>query len=287
MPRDLPAAVITQMDATQKRPVLIFELGLTSTLRYVASNANVTFPTAGNTYTAKNIQISGVSQAAEGQIGRITVKFDNVSRDMAAFVNNEDFRGKSLVIKRIYLDALGSADNYNEVFNGYMEKPSEISRHWLTVPATIGKPLIRKSLIVPYQRMCPWIFGGTECNTDGNADLSSLTATGTADSGTTTTLVHSALTQVSDYWNYGKITITKAGVEYKRKVKDFDAGTDTITLDVDLPVAVDNTTTYELFKGCDQTWDTCKQDNAWGPSGDNKANFGGCIHITAPLDGGE
>lgn len=280
MPRDLPSAITDEMNATQKRPVLLFELGLSSTIRFAAYKTNITFPTAGNTYTAKAIQISGISQALEGQIGRITVKFDNVVRDMAAYANNEEFRGKTLIIKRVYLDALGNAANYNEVFNGHMEMPTEISRHWLTVPATIGKPLTRKSLVFAYQRMCPWKFGGTECNTDGHADLTSLTASGTADSGTTSTLVHSGLTQADDYWNNGKIKITKSGTEYHRKIKDFVAGTDTLTFDVELPVAVDNTTTYVLYKGCDQTLDTCKSLNAWGPSSSNVSNFGGCIHIT-------
>lgn len=287
MPKDLPAAIITQLDAQQKRPVLLFELGLSSTIRFAAAKINVVFPTAGNTYTAKAIQVSGVQQSLEGQIGRVTVKFDNVVRDMAAYADNEDFRGKSLIIKRVYMDELGDVSYYNEVFNGYMERPKDISRHWLTVPATIGKPLNRKALDVAYQRMCPWVFGGSECNTDGYANLASLTASGTADSGSTTTLVDNALTQVDDYWNNGNIEITKSSVVYYRKVKDFVAATDTITLDIELPFAVDNTCTYVVYKGCDQTWDTCTGINAWGPSADNKYNFGGCIHITKKQDSGE
>ena len=134
--------------------------------------------------------------------------------------------------------------------------------------------------------MCPWKFGGTECNTDALADLTALTASGTADSGSTTTLVDNALTQIDDYWNNGNIELTKGGIVYTRKVKNFVAATDTITLDVALPVAVDNTTTYVVYKGCDQTWATCKAENAWGPSADNYLNFGGCIHITKELDTG-
>jgi hypothetical protein len=286
MPKAIPAAVITQMDAAKKRPVLLFELGLSSTVRFAANKVNVVFPTAGNTYTAKAIEVGNVSQSLEGQIQRVNVKFDNVTKDMAAYADNEDFRGKSLIIKRIYLAAVSSATYYNEVFNGYMERPSEISRHWLTVPCSIGKPLNRKALSFQYQKMCPWIFGGSECNTDGNANLGVLTASGTADSGSTTTLVDNALTQADDYWNYGEIEITKAGVTYYRKVKDFVAATDTITFDVEMPFTITNACTYVAYKGCDQTWDTCKHDNAWGPSADNKYNFGGCIHISKKQDSG-
>jgi len=280
------AAVTTQIAAANKRPVLLFELGLSSTLRFCAYKTNITFPTGGSVYTAKNISAGDTTQNLEGQIERVTVKFDNVSRDMAAYANIEEFRGKTLIIKRIYLDAIASADDYVEVFNGSMEQPTEISREWLTVPATVGKPLNRKALKVNYQRQCPWIFGGTECNTESLADLTSLTATGTADSGTTSTLVDNALTQADDYWNYGEISIVKSGVTYHRKVKDFDAAADTITLDVELPVTITNTCTYTVYKGCDQTWDTCSAANVWGPSGDNHLNFGGCIHIAKQQDSG-
>jgi hypothetical protein len=284
MPRDLESAVITELNAEEKRPVLLFELGIGSTVRFVGAKDNLTFPTAGNVYTAKAITISGVSQELEGQIGRVTTKFDNVAQDMAAYANNEDFRGKTLIIKRVYLDALGNATYYNEVFNGVMETPSDIDQRWLTVSATIGKSLSHKSLTFAYQRMCPWIFGGTECNTNSLADLTSLTASGTADSGSTSTLVDNALTQADDYWNNGQIIITKSSRVYRRRIKDFVASSDTLIFDVELPTAVDNTCTYVIYKGCDQTLDTCESDNAWGPSADNSANFGGCIHITAEED---
>jgi len=279
MPKSLEANVITEMDAVSKRPCLLFELGLASTIRFAAYKVNVTFPTAGNVYTAKAITGGNVSQSLEGQIQRVTINFDNVSKDMASYANNEDFRGKTLVIKRIYLDTVGDVSYYNEVFNGHMERP-KFSRNWLTVTATSGKGLDRKILPFAYQRMCPWEFGAAKCNTDGNADLTSLTASGTADSGSTTTLVDNALTQADDYWNYGKIKITKASVDYWRVVKDFVAATDTVTFDVAMPFAIDGDCTYVIYKGCDKTWNACGANENWGPSADNEANFGGCLHIS-------
>ncbi len=284
MPKSLDANIIAQLDAQQKRPVFLLEVGLSSTLRFAAYKTNITFPTGGNVYTAKAIQVSNPKTSIEGQLDRITVKFDNVAKDMAAYANIEDFRGKSLIIKRIYLDEISDEDYYVEIFNGFLERPTEISRQWLTVPATIGSPLNRKALRVSYQRMCPWLFGGSECNTNGNADLTALTATGTADSGTVSTLVDNALTQIDDYWNNGRISIAKSGKTYHRIVSNFDAASDTITLDVNLPFAIDNTCTYEVFKGCDQTWDTCEGTAAYGPSADNQLNFGGCIHVSKLKD---
>ena len=283
MPKTLEAAIVAQMDAVGKRPCILVELGLSSTLRFVAYMTNVTFPTGGNVYTAKAITIGDVAQSLEGQIQRITINFDNVAKDMAAYANLEDFRGISLVIKRVYLDAIADAANYSEVFRGHMEKP-KFSRQWLTVTATSGKGLDRKMLTDPYQRMCPLEFGGTKCNTDGNADLTSLTASGTADSGSTTTLVDDALTEAEDFWNYGEIEVTKGTKTYYRKVKSFTAASDTVTFDVELPVEVDDTCTYVIYKGCDKTLATCSAENNWGPSGDNNLNFKGFLHISKKAD---
>jgi len=287
MPKALEVAFLAQMDATGKRPCLLFELGLFSTIRFAAHMTNIIFPTGGSTYTAKAITLGGSTQSLEGQIQRVTLNFDNVSKDMASYANNEDFQGKTLVIKRVYLDAIGAANLYDEVFNGKMEKVSgDISRRWLPITATEGYPLTRKIHKLFYQRMCPWDAGGDECNTDGNFDLTALTASGTADSGSTTTLVDDALTQVDDYWNHGKIKITKATVVYWRVVKDFDAGTDTITFDVAMPFAIDSDCTYVVYKGCNKVWTTCGGDNAWGPSADNDVNSGACLHVTKKSDAG-
>ena len=281
--KTLDANVITRIDAQNRKARLLFEIALTGlTLRYAANISNITFPNGGTVYTAKAIMVGGVSQSLEGQIGRITVKFDNVATDMAAYANSYEFEGRILTIKRVFLDASNNAPaaatEYVEVFHGKMEQPGDI-RQWLPITATEGKPLNKRVLNDIYGKECGHTFGIGQCNQDGNADLTSLTASGTADSGSTTTLVHDALTQADDYWNYGKISVVKGGTTYIRKVKDFVAGTDTITFDIALPVAVDNTTTYTVLKGCPKTWDACQANSAFGPSADNTLNFGGCIHI--------
>ncbi|HCY86661.1 MAG TPA: hypothetical protein DHV36_16130 [Desulfobacteraceae bacterium] len=284
MPKSLTPQIKSQMDAVQKRPVLIFEIGLPSPLKFAAYRTNISFPTGGAVYTAKAIKLSGLSWSLEGQINRITCKFDNTARDMAAYASTFDFRGRSLVVKRIYLDALDSALNYKEVFRGHLETPSGLDQKWMTVSATAGKPLYKKALNFAYQRQCPWDFGDDNCNTDGHADLSMLTQTGTADSGTTSTLTCSTLSSVDGEWNDGAIKITKAGIEYPRTVKSYDGTTKTVTIDVELPVTIDSSTTFQVWRGCDKTHDTCLNNKPGGPTNDNSHNFGGCIHITQDAD---
>ena len=281
MAKDLPAQVIAQLDADHRRPVLLYTLGLASDVRFAASNVNITFPTAGDVYTAKAIVLSGVKQSLGGFIDRVTVKFDNAGQDMAAYISSQDVAGKSLVIKKVFLDEVGDASYYDEIFRGVMERPQAgaVTLKWCTISAVAGKTLKQKPYLRKYSRGCPWEFGGKKCNYAGNADLTSLTASGTADGGTTTTLVDNALTQADDYWNYGVIKITKAGITYQRVVLDFVAGTDTVSWRVELPFAVDSDCTYVMYKGCSKAWETCGAENAWGPSADNQLAYGGFIHI--------
>jgi len=72
--------------------------------------------------------------------------------------------------------------------------------------------------------------------------------TGTADSGTPTTLVDSALTQADDYWNGGFLAIT-AGTNAGevRSVSDFVAGTDTVTVSVAFSNPIDATSVYAIY----------------------------------------
>lgn len=70
---------------------------------------------------------------------------------------------------------------------------------------------------------------------------------GTADSGSTTTLVDDSLTQAEDYWNSSAIIVRKAGTVYYGIITDFVAGTDTLTVTMYESVTIDNTCTYDLF----------------------------------------
>ena len=72
-------------------------------------------------------------------------------------------------------------------------------------------------------------------------------ATGTADSGTTTTLVDDVLSDTDDYYNGWILRIvdgTNAGEE--RTVTDYDGATHTVTVDSAFSSAIDNTSKYVL-----------------------------------------
>lgn len=282
MAQNLPAAVDTEIAAEQSRPVLLFELYLTAgTLRYSATNVDIIFPTGGggNTYYAKAVGMGNIKSSAEGQIETMVFQFDNISQDMWAYNVAESFDGKQIIVKKVYRDALGDSTYYRELFSGYMGEPNQIDKEWLTFEATSGNKLQRRLLQKFFQKECNNTFGDSACNADGLADLTSLIASGTAESGTTITLVDSALTQADAYWQFGVINIGISGTTYRRFVESFVAATDKITFDVPLPSGVTGTSTYTVYKGCPLTVNACEANGAYGPSADNSANFDGFIHI--------
>lgn len=72
--------------------------------------------------------------------------------------------------------------------------------------------------------------------------------TGTADSGTTTTLVDATLTQSDDHWNGYTLKITGGtNVGYNRTVIDFIASSDTLKTEP-FPSAIGSTSTYVLVE---------------------------------------
>ena len=87
-----------------------------------------------------------------------------------------------------------------------------------------------------------------ECDTAiSDANLMRALISGTADSGTTTTLVDTGLTQAIDYHNGAWLVITNGTLSGQaRRIKDFDAASDTITVWRPFTVAV-GTHTYEIW----------------------------------------
>ena len=278
--KSLPATVTTQQALEQQRPVNLFTFNFSSPLYFAAAKSNLVFPTLGTTYVAKAIEYDPVQQDYSGNIIRLTARFDNTSKDMASYAASLEFLGVWLTIKKVWRDALGDVTYHDEIFYGIIEE-YEFNYNWMTIQARNGEPLTARCPARAYQRKCPWTFGGSECNRDGNADITAapLRVTGTADSGTASTLVDNALTQATNFWKWGLLTCTKAGTTESRIVKSFDAGLDQVTTIIPFSFAVNNVTTYILVAGCDKTWDTCNADNAWGPTADNKLNFGGFRNV--------
>lgn len=280
MGQTVPTQVQNQIDAEQSRPILLVEIGLNvGTLRFASTRSNVIFPTGGNTYTAKSFSVGNIKQTKEGQIINVEFVFDNVGSDMYAYNVAEKFDGKTIILKKVYQDALGDSSYYREILNGFMEEPHSIDKRWLKVNGVMGKSLQRRVLQEYFQRLCNNDFGDEKCDYEGNADLTSLTYTGNIDSGATNYIIDNALTQADDYWNFGRIEINEGGVTYFRKIEDFIASSDKVIFDVPFVFSISSGATYTIYKGCSKTLLSCRSEYSYGPSSDNDDNFNGWIHI--------
>ena len=283
--KSLAVAVTTQMQAQEKRPVVLFEIGLSqTTLYYVADRVGITF--AGIYYTPKAITLSSIGQSSEGQINRIDLNFDNVNRDMSAYAQYSTFDGKPLIIKRVYRDAVSGTTHYNEIFHGTMEEIGNIASIWFPITASSGKALYQRALLSEYQRSCRYIFGDVNCNISGFSDLTSASnyAKGQVLSGGTghfiiNTAVGSVTGTNNDIFKYGTIKVGLSGTTYNRTCTAWTSATSKATWRVGLPVSIDNSYAYEIYKGCPKDLDACTAAFAFGPISDNRINFGGFLHI--------
>ncbi|MFH1526965.1 MAG: hypothetical protein ABIG69_09985, partial [Bacteroidota bacterium] len=260
MSKALESAVSVQIVADQRRPALLFEMGLSGvTLYWTNSPVNINF--GGITYSSKAIRSGDFVQSAEGQINRVTIDFDNTNKEMASYVNCFNFDGQPLIIKRVYLGDISNANYYNEVFRGFMEQPESISRFWVSIPATVGKPLYNQALLQIYGKKCRHSFGNAYCNVNNFADLGStsslyseldITSGGTnfltldQTSGTT-------VGAVDDFFNFGLVKVGKSGVTYNRICSDYISSTSRVNWVVGVPVTIDNTYRAQVYKGCDKT----------------------------------
>jgi len=286
MARSLSTDVNTQLAARQRIPVLLFEFYLDSgTLYYARTNKNITFPVTtpptGQLYTAKAIEIGGISQSAEGQIQGVTINVDDISGVFRTLLTKgENFQWKKVIVKRVYLDALTSALNYYEYFHGYINQINTVSKTIFEIAASVGTPLETRMINWNYQKPCGWRFGDGHCTIDLTNAL--YTKAGYATAGSTTYLEdYDLLIQVNDYWNHGIIKITIAPNVYIRKITDFIAASHRVIFDVALPEVVAVSHIYQIWKGCDQTFATCDGEgvNVWGPEIDNTIHFGGFLDI--------
>lgn len=300
MAKNVFGPVSGEFDATSKRPRVLLEIDLTwpSTLnlRYVKASGNITFPNGGTSYSAKNFNISGLSQSIEGQIERISVSIDNVTGDLGAYAVSYEFEGAAMRIKRIYLDSsdLAPSDSgeYVEIFGGECESPGKIDRRSFELSGICGRALSRKVNDRYYTRSCGLIFGGSgECDMNNFANLGysgedhPLILTGSASGGDTNTIIAVNLEQPTNHWKHGRAEIAVSGESYRREISSSlsGSGSGEITLDVALPVsAIDST--FEIKKGCNKSWESCGGNNAWGPSGENTNNYGGFIHVEKEVE---
>jgi len=278
--RDTTAAVSGILDNTQNKPLEIYDIFLDDqTLHFAAFDRDISFyDVDGNaaTYTALGITRDTIKTSVDTKVDSVNVKLDNVNRAMSSYVASNEFRGRKIVVRKIFADISGSWAKDDDVymFTGIMNRPglgeNVMEMECVSRAGTFEYECPRRR----YSISCPWKFAASGC-TDGNMTTSQLlnVFSGTADADCTTTVIKdSALPQVDDYYNYGTVDFTSGANDGEsRIVIDCASGT-SFTLDYALDAAPSNGDTYEISRGCDKTIASCSGIG-------NEAAFGGFFTI--------
>ena len=263
----LSATLIAIKNQLQHKPVEIHDIYLGSqtsedsnTLHYV----NFYFPLYFFTYLGHTSQVysplgisrSAIKKGSQGEIERVGYQLDNVNKTMSEFAASHDFRNKRIVTRLIFRDHLSSYLDAKIVFDGFIQN-LVFSRKQMSASCTPVIGSLGFETGWPYQIACNARFGDAYCQI--NKEAAENKVTGTVTDGTTTTVIDTInLIQADDYWNWGTITFTSGNNNgSSRKILDFDAATDALTLDYALDTAATAGDEYVVYRGCDKTLNSC------------------------------
>lgn len=267
MPKDLNTTMETEKNAEQNQPVELYQVFLDQGTLYLANHPkNIEFyDENGNAqiYTAAALKRSKVETNTDTKVDQTRVQIDNVTKEMSAYIANTTFVGRRMAIWKVFTNQLNSPDNYIPIFDGYMDKP-EINQYSMSVTVVSNLDTLDKRLPGrTFSPKCQWVFGSEECG------VTVPTKTGTIDSISGTTINDSDITEATDYWKHGSITV---GTESR-----VITGSGSDYVGVEYPFSTDVTAgdSYEMKAGCDKSYDGGHGCSFWG----NTQFYGGFLSI--------
>ena len=273
--KSLDASYITLLEGQENKPRLLYEIYLDSGTLYLADEkVDIVFPTAGQTYTALAVEHERASQGGDNVLDTVVVSIDNVDKTLGKYVGHESFRGKILIIKRVFADLLSSADYAEIIFAGQMKEPT-VDYYKITVEVVAGQILRRKEPINTYTRQCRHDLADAGCQ--ANISSYEVEESNAPDSGSSTTLVDTDLDATADIYKDGFLECDFQSGSYvwteKRSISAYDYSTKTITVSLPFSDSTANAVRWKAIAGCDQTWDICYVKYK------NLLNFGGFVHV--------
>ncbi|MBS0150463.1 MAG: hypothetical protein JSR31_05935 [Nitrospira sp.] len=152
-----PAAVI---------PLLTLEIDATTTLRLAAHPTTVVF--RGDTYGSIGLEIDEATQDAKGGLHDLSVSVSNVTREVSAYLEVHDLRGKRVTIQ--YVQSANLADDDAVFVEERYEIMSVHVKGSTFVMFRLGHDRISQHQF-PAGRFlrdsCRWIYKSTECGYTG------------------------------------------------------------------------------------------------------------------------
>ena len=264
------------------RPIELYDLYLGSqnscdsqTFYFCTDNRRVYFWNLDSIlqyYQPIKVNRSSIPASNQLEIEAVSGEFDNVDRLWSNWLNTIDLRGKRVVVRKVFLDLLNDQTHAKVMFDGIINAVSELTE----LSAKIECKSKLKSLSFETGRLqqlyCNYIFGDEFCQLDvSTTRLNSQTV----DAGSTTVaVIDAARAEADDWWNDGIIQFMSGGNQgLKRKVVDFISVQHKLILDYALPQAPEVGDLYTIERGCDKSFDVCR--NRFN----NQANFGGFKNI--------
>jgi hypothetical protein len=263
MARDLTDNLDTAVAAPAQSPINLYIVflddytlyltGYPTDINFFSWNSTLDeISSSPQTYNALAISHEDIRTSADTKIDQVTVKLDNINRLMGSYIATYEFRGRRMIILRVYKDYLTNYQDCVVLFDGLMDNPiiSETAMQ-VTLKPRIGT----LSLYTPrrlYDVACNWRFGSTECGYNRVASGVSgvmITSGTTTWLGTIAYVSPSGIYQTDDYWKYGSIELVNTGATAGEKRQVTASSGVKIFLDYALSSGVDTGT--KLLLHCD------------------------------------
>ncbi len=273
--RTLSTAFRSNASGDANQPLELYDMYLDNeVVHFVNYDKNISYfdiDGVAQTYTALPISRQEYERSLENPINSVAIGIANIDKSISAYLAANDFRGRRLVIRKVFADALSSADDNAIIFDGVMDTPAA-SEESVQVNAvdrigTLFKEVPRRW----YQLLCNWKFGDAFCFQGKTSGDMYVTGNYSCSAGCSTTVIKSAsLTQANNYWIDGDVQITSGQSALKKRkiVSSSQSGT-SVNLDFALPFAPANGDTFTIRRTCDKSHFRCSGDFS------NDLNFGG------------
>lgn len=246
------------------QPIELYDLFLdTTTLHFVNYDKNVTFFGVDNitptSYIALPITRQTIERSVENPINSAVIAIPNVNLAMSAYLSAHEFRGRRIVIRKIFADELSSSGDVAVMFDGIMDTPAA-SEETVQVNVTdkIGT-LTRQAPRRWYQLLCNNKFMDDQCSYARSSGEMYRTTNYICFSGSTaSSLSLGSSPSGDDFWKDGEIYMTSgSNSNLKRKVVNSSGDAQSITLDIALPYVPMSGDTFTVRRGCDKVQATC------------------------------
>lgn len=249
----------------ENSPLEIYDLFLDSqTVRLVNYDQNVSFFDINGisaTYIAFPTKREVLERSVENPINTIVCGVSNIDRSMSSYLATNEFRGRRIVIRKIFADQLTSSGDCVYLFDGIMDAPAAnediVQINAVDRIGTLNKEAPRRW----YQLLCNNKFMDEQCGYGRTSGDMYVSTNGTCSGDCTDLIVHSStIIQSNNYWKDGEIKITSGSAGGQRRKVVASSGDNTVNLDINLTVAPASGDNFTISRGCDKTWLRCSGD---------------------------